>query len=102
MTRFVEARRAARPAAVAALACIPLTVALAVVTGVAVQSQAAGPPTPLAVSETNRDADGLIRVHEQGVADTRVTNLPVNENGDLRVAGGSRSLVRSTSATAPA
>jgi hypothetical protein len=65
-----------------------LAVALTVATGAAVRpSLASGPPGPLAVAETNLDTDGLIRVHEQGVADTRVTNLPVDPDGDLRVVG---------------
>jgi hypothetical protein len=65
-----------------------LSIALTIAAALAVHpGQAAAAPGPLAVWETNRDADGLIRVHEQGVADTRVTNLPLDRNGDLRVAG---------------
>jgi hypothetical protein len=50
-------------------------------------------PTPGAtqpVREQNLDADGLIRVHEQGVADVNVTNDPLNvavANDTLNVSG---------------
>jgi len=50
-------------------------------------------PTPGAtqpVREQNLDADGLIRVHEQGVADVNVTNDPLNvsvSNDELNVTG---------------
>jgi len=42
------------------------------------------------VREQNLDADGLIRVHEQGVADVNVTNDPLNvnvSNDELNVSG---------------
>jgi hypothetical protein len=64
-----------------------IVVALTTVSGGARPSAAAGPPGPVAVSETNLDAGGLIRVHEQGVADSRVINLPLDQDGDLRVDG---------------
>ena len=50
-------------------------------------------PTPGAtqpIREQNLDADGLIRVHEQGVADVNVTNDPLNvsvANDTLNVSG---------------
>jgi hypothetical protein len=50
-------------------------------------------PTPGAtqpIREQNLDADGLIRVHEQGVADVNVTNDPLNvsvANETLNVSG---------------
>lgn len=46
------------------------------------------PDTP--VREQNLDSEGFIAVHEQGVADTNVTNLPTDAAGALRtvVEGG--------------
>lgn len=49
----------------------------------------APPASPLRVQEQNLDASGNIKVHEQGTAMTTVTNLPVDEVGDLRISGGS-------------
>jgi hypothetical protein len=39
------------------------------------------------VTETNLDASGAIRVHEQGTAESRVVNLPLDAAGNLRTAG---------------
>lgn len=43
------------------------------------------PTTP--VAEQNTDTDGNIRVHEQGVVDSRVLNLPLDDLGRLQTAG---------------
>ena len=49
----------------------------------------AGPPeAPGApVHEVNVDANGLIRVHEQGTVMSQVTNFPLDPSGSLSVAG---------------
>jgi hypothetical protein len=39
------------------------------------------------VREQNVDANGFIRVHEQGTSNSRVTNLPLDEAGRLKVSG---------------
>jgi hypothetical protein len=56
-------------------------------TGLLQPAIAAVRPAAQPVAETNLDANGLIRVHEQGTADTRVTNLPIAAGGGLAVEG---------------
>lgn len=55
-------------------------------------SALAGPPSTRAagsapVHEVNVDANGLIRVHEQGTVMSQVTNFPLDPSGSLSVAG---------------
>jgi hypothetical protein len=50
-----------------------------------------GPSQP--VLEQNLDANGLIRVHEQGTANVNVTNVPLPVSGNVNVTG---SAVRAT------
>jgi len=50
----------------------------------------AGPPNAAGsapVTETNVDANGRIRVHEQGTVSSQVTNFPLDPNGNLKVSG---------------
>ena len=52
----------------------------------------AGPPSAGAagsapVREQNLDANGSIRVHEQGTVMSQVTNFPLNADGSLKTAG---------------
>jgi len=46
-----------------------------------------GPLSGLATREQNLDANGLIRVHEQGTPTVSVGNFPLDANGNLKVAG---------------
>lgn len=51
----------------------------------------AGPPRAAGsapVTEQNVDANGLIRVHEQGTVMSQVTNFPLNPDGSLKTSGG--------------
>jgi hypothetical protein len=83
--RTVDMRRPNLPfVAAGRLLVLP---ALLIALAPAVSSTRAAPPGAIAVSETNIDGNGLIRTHEQGVANTRVTNLPTNAAGDVRVSG---------------
>lgn len=61
---------------------------LLVASGPAAVGTSARPDT--SVREQNLDSEGFIAVHEQGVADTNVTNLPTDAAGALRtvVEGG--------------
>jgi hypothetical protein len=61
--------------------------ALLIALAPAVSATRAAPPGTVAVTETNIDGNGLIRTHEQGVANTRVTNLPLDAAGDVRISG---------------
>ena len=44
-------------------------------------------PGSAPVHEVNVDANGLIRVHEQGTVMSQVTNFPLDPGGNLRVSG---------------
>jgi hypothetical protein len=66
--------------------CVPLILVAVIVAGplltnALVAQPQPNPPPPLPVAEQNRDANGLIRVHEQGTANVNVTS------GSLKVGG---------------
>jgi hypothetical protein len=63
---------------------------LVALNGVAVSVRAENPPGKAGsapVTETNVDASGRIRVHEQGTVLSQVTNLPLDAAGNLRTSG---------------
>ena len=61
-----------------------LTLNVFVVSALAEPPRAAGSAP---VHEVNVDANGLIRVHEQGTVMSQVTNFPLDPGGNLRVSG---------------
>ena len=94
----ISSRQVVRPLGLLILACAfwflfaDRTAAEKIVAG-QVSAKARPEPTPgpsMPIREQNLDANGLIRVHEQGVADVNVTNtpLPVDiTNSTLEVTG---------------
>jgi len=81
----IRMSRVARIAMTCAL--IGVTSVTVMLLGVVRSTDAAGPPSAALVREQNLDAQGLIRVHEQGIANVNVTNLPLDAGGNVRVGG---------------